>query len=306
MTALPDFFSRFHGELAALACAAIWAGATLYFKKLGGKFTASYLNFFKCLIALILILATAVFTMDAVPYIPNRALLLLLASGFVGIGVGDTAYFESLHYLGARRSLLMGILAPPITGFMAFAFLGEALAPLAWLGIILTISGVAWVVSERTPDSGPQESGHLIRGIVFGSFYAVCQAAGSVLTRSAFLSTDIDVLGSVILRLIAGLVFLMIWIVLRRPRLGEWIREKGAIKTWVLITWATFIGTYLALIFQQIALKHANAGVAQTLLMTSHLFIIPIMLWKGKKISLRALIGALIGTGGIVILFVIK
>lgn len=306
MSGLLDFLSHFQGELAALGCAAIWSVATLSFKRLGRRISSSYLNFFKCAIALVFLLATALAWHGRFPALGSTAAIFLLASGFIGIGIGDTAYFESLRYLGARRSLLMGILAPPATGLMAFLFIGEALAPASWLGILLTISGVAWVVSERTPDSGPQEAGHLKTGVFFGIFYSICQAAGSVLTRSAFLKADIDLLWSVILRLAAGLIFLILWIIIRKVPIGSWITDKDAVKTWGIFIWATFIGTYMALILQQLALKHANAGIAQTLLMTSHLFILPIMLWKGEKISPRAVLGALVGTGGIVLLFIVK
>jgi len=40
-------------------------------------------------------------------------LLALAVSGAVGIGFGDTMFFESINRLGARRSLLITILAPP-------------------------------------------------------------------------------------------------------------------------------------------------------------------------------------------------
>ncbi|MBN2416769.1 DMT family transporter [bacterium] len=306
MSGLLEFFSRFQGELAALVCAAIWSVATLYFKMLGRRISSSYLNFFKTAITLPLLLLTVIVGRHQVPHLLSNVSFYLFLSGLVGIGIGDTAYFESLRYLGARRSLLMGILAPPATGLMAYLFIGEALAPAAWLGIVLTISGVAWVVSERTPDSGPQEPGHLKKGVLFGIFYSICQAAGSVLTRSAFLQAETDLLWSVILRLVGGTLFLVFWIAIRKVPLGSWARGEGALKTWGIFIWATFIGTYICLILQQLALKYAHAGIAQTLLMTSHLFILPIILWKGKKISPRAFLGALIGTGGIILLFIVK
>lgn len=305
LNTLTDFAGRFQGELAALGCAAIWSVATIYFRRLGKFIPSSWLNFYKCIIALFMLLATGLIRDGLIPSLETSALILLFLSGLVGIGIGDTAYFESLRYLGARRSLLMGILAPPITGIMAYFFIGEALRPMAWLGIILTISGVAWVVSERSEDS-PQKKGHLLAGIIFGCFYAVCQAAGSVFTRMALVQTDVDLLWSVIIRLAAGVLFLVAWIGVRRPKPGSWVRKSGSYKIWGLLTWATFIGTYLALIMQQAALKYASAGIAQTLLMTSHLFILPIAARMGEKISIRAVLGALVGTGGIVLLFMIK
>jgi drug/metabolite transporter (DMT)-like permease len=304
-TLVTDFFGNYRGELAALGCAAIWSVATIYFLKLGKEFSSSYLNFYKCLIALILLLVTGILRDGHIPAVAGKALLLLSLSGLVGIGIGDTAYFECLRFLGARRSLLMGILAPPLTGVIAFFFIGEALPPVAWLGILLTISGVAWVVSERTAD-GPKVPGHLSAGVFSGIFYSVCQAVGSVLTREALLETDVDLLWSVIIRLAAGVIFLLFWVTVRRSPSSRGIWPRKSVKTWSILLWATFIGTYLALIMQQVALKFASAGIAQTLLMTSHLFYLPIS-WKlGEKLSTRAILGALVGTGGIVLLFLVK
>jgi drug/metabolite transporter (DMT)-like permease len=75
-----------------------------------------------------------------------RSVAFLSLSGAIGIGFGDTAYFASLNCVGARRALLLEALAPPLTALFAGVFLGEILPPSAWLGIALTVVGVAWVV----------------------------------------------------------------------------------------------------------------------------------------------------------------
>jgi len=57
------------------------------------------------------------------------ALGLLLLSGVLGIGLGDTFYFEALNSLGARRTLLL--VAPPRITPIALT-LQEALSLRAW------------------------------------------------------------------------------------------------------------------------------------------------------------------------------
>ncbi|WP_256995571.1 EamA family transporter [Halomicronema hongdechloris] len=62
---------------------------------------------------------------------------------------------------------------------------------------------------------------------------------------------------------------------------------------------AAFIGTYLALWLQQMALKYAATGIAQALLGTSPLFILPIVVLLGERVSLRAILGVLVALGGV-------
>jgi drug/metabolite transporter (DMT)-like permease len=66
---------------------------------------------------------------------------------------------------------------------------------------------------------------------------------------------------------------------------------------------AAFFGTYLAIWLQQTALKYAPAGVAQALLATSPIFVLPLLLALKERVSLRAALGALVALAGIWLLF---
>ena len=54
---------------------------------------------------------------------------------------------------------------------------------------------------------------------------------------------------------------------------------------------------------QQISLKYAAAGVAQTLFATSPLFVIPIVALMGERISLRAILGVVLAIVGVGFIF---
>jgi len=76
-----------------------------------------------------------------------------------------------------------------------------------------------------------------------------------------------------------------------------------ATRRWLTVFAAVFIGTFMGIWLQQISLKHTAAGIAQTLFATSPLFVIPIVAVMGEKISYRAILGALLATVGVVVLF---
>ncbi len=72
-------------------------------------------------------------------------------------------------------------------------------------------------------------------------------------------------------------------------------------KLWLL--GAIFVGTFLALWLQQVALKNANPAIAQTLIATSPVFILVIYAIKGVKVSKQSVIGTLAALAGISLFF---
>jgi drug/metabolite transporter (DMT)-like permease len=253
------------------------------------------------MIAIAMLGLTLALQSNQVPEISASHIWLLMLSGVVGIGLGDTAYFETLRLLGARRALLLETLAPPITGVLALMFLDEVLPAIAWLGIVLTILGVAWVISERLPKQ-PAGSINLERGISFGLLAALAQAVGAVLSRAALAETNVSPLWAALLRLLAGVLVLLLWGLIRRQT-GQWLKGLNSKRILGALILAAFGGTYLGIWLQQVGLKYAAAGIAQTLIATSPLFILPIAAWMGEAISIRAVLGVLIAVGGIALLF---
>ena len=294
------------GELAALGGALLWAVASIIYSHVGRAVSAAEMNLLKNLVAMALMGVTILILRQALPVTPGPAVGLLLLSGVVGIGLGDTAYFETLNAVGPRQALLLETLAPPMAALLALLFLDEALHPGAWLGIVLTVLGVTWVVTERVPKAaagGAVRPGRLRRGVVFGLLAALGQAGGAVLSRAAFLQADVSPLWSAWLRLAAGAAVLGPWLAVTRGRVGGWLRQPGAGAVGGRLLAAIVLGTYLAMWLQQASLKLTMAGVSQTLFATSPLFVLPFAAWQGERVSLRAVLGAAVALAGVALLF---
>lgn len=302
MDAILDLLtSPFGGGLAALTAAFLWALASVWFTRLGSHLSVIEVNFLKGMLALILLVITLYLSGGGLQSIPANALGLLLVSGVIGITLGDSAYLQALQYLGPRRTLLLATLAPPMVGVIAWGVLGETLVWTAWLGILLTVSGIAWVILERTPDSAPAFD--LKLGLLFGFLAALSQSVALVLSRVALTRTSVDSLQSTILRLAAAVVMLAVWSLLRRKPLLSRTVFQAQPHLWATLAAATFIGTYLAMWLQQVSISLAPAGIVQTLLSASPLFILPIAALQGQKITPRAVLGALLALGGVALLF---
>ncbi len=304
-----SFPTTFRGELAALSAAVIWACASIVYTRVGKQLPPLLLNLVKGLIAIALLLVTLHYHNALFPTVSPRAVGWLLLSGAIGIGIGDTAYFQALNDIGPRRTLIVESLSPALSTVFAWLFLQEQLPLTAGLGIALTLAGILLVVSEGGRDR-PEPPRQWQRGIFCGLIAAFGQAGGAVLSRAAVGGSTLDPLWSTLIRLIAGVSILLIGLILQQ----RWQKPSGPLLPTALyslkeprflgiVTGTAFASTYLGIWLQQISLKYAATGIAQALSSTSPLFVTAIALGTGEKVSPRAIGGVIIAMGGIWLLF---
>ena len=292
------------GALAALSAACCWALATTMFKGMTKTIPPLHLNLLKGSIASFCLCATLLLTGRWSETIELLPVLTLVVSGVIGIACGDSAYFAALSRLGARKTLLTESIAPPLTAFLALLFLSESLSTYSWLGVLLTVGGVAWVISESTPDKkGVSLEEQKKAGVGFALLAASCQATGAVLSRAALSTSSISPLWSALIRLLAAVIMLSLWVFVYRAIPLRKFVEPLKVKIIKRLAFAVFVGTFLAIWLQQIAFKLNNAGVAQTLLATSPLFVLPMAPFIGERVTVRAVIGAIVAVVGVALLF---
>jgi len=291
------------GELAALAGAMLWAIASLIYARIGANIPPLVLNWLKGTVGIVLILCTLMLLRSPWPIAPPSQFAILTFSGVIGIGLGDTALLKALNALGARRGILMETLASPFTALLAWVVLGETLNTVAMMGILLTLGGVTWVITEKIPATTRNGSG-VGMGLLWGILAALAQAVGMVSSRFILVDQSISPLWSSLIRLTGGAVVLLL--LLWRQQ-GRWVpavslpRLSG--RAWVAVIIAATGGTYLGIWLQQIALQLAPAAIAQTLMGTSPIFILPLVAFLGEKVSLRAVLGVGVAIAGIALLF---
>ena len=313
-----DWVNNFIGEIAALSAALLWAISSVVYSRLGLKIPPLQLNFYKGIIAIALIVVTLLIQGAAFDDLSSSTIALLSLSGIIGIGLGDTAYFTALNSLGARRTLLLETSSPPMGALLALIFIGEQLTYSAWCGILLTILGIAWVISERNPVDKISVSR---QGILWGILAAIAQATGAVISRYALIHSEISPLESTLIRLVGGTVIVVSLLFLPTAAkqtnsrwqlsirtLGiiarQFVAEIPSVVETVEVAIAAFGSTYLGIWLQQTSLKFAPTGIAQTFLATSPLFILPIVALQGENISLRAIFGVVISLSGIAVMFI--
>ncbi len=308
---MESFFSNYSGELYALLVAFLWAGSSILYSRIGKVIHPLELNLIKGVLAISFVVITLFITRQWQANITPLAFLLLFISGAFGIGLGDTAYLDALRLIGPRMATLIKITAPPFAGLISWIFLGEMLGFKSWLGIVIIIASVAFVVVERTrserqnlPDPVAGSPSPIAwRGILMALIAAICEAIGVVASHAALTITRVQPMWSTFFRLFAGIVTAFILILAKRQPLGSWKNAPNFKKTFAMVITVVFFATFLGIFLQQLSLQSTPAGVTQTLIATSPIFVIPITALMGEKVSFKTILGSLAAIAGVALLF---
>lgn len=297
---------------AALAAALCWTVSSLIWRRWPTPLSASGLNLLKNLVALGLQLPLLLLLAE--PWrLPVRGLLLLVASGVVGIALGDSLFFAALRRLGSRRTLTIDAGGPAAASAMGALLLGEW--PLAGdlLGIALISVSVLLVARGAAPppatgdfscDSSFDSSCDPRRmqgGLLLALGALFCGSAGAMLSRAALLSGSIAPLQAATLRLAAAVAVSLPLIVRRRGALSAcWMAWCHGWR-WVLP--ATVLGTSAGLVLQQQALAALPGGLAVALMATAPVLALPLAWWwEGDPPGWRGTAAALAALAGVSLL----
>ncbi len=292
------------GEMAALAAAALWASASLLFSNT--KLSAWGMNFAKnvvaCLILLLQLGLMSVWYNQSAFRADSNAWIWLALSGVIGILIGDTCYFRSLQILGPGKALIVSTTAPVFAAILGAIFLGESLTLAITAGIIIATAGVIYVVSEKTTaDESPGlfPGSHAV-GIAAGILSAVCQAGGAVCSKMGMRSCD-PVESAMIRLLVSAVGAFLILIASRQLRsVLTAVNDRKVIANFFP---AVLTGTWLGILLCQVAYKNTTVSTATVLLATTPLFAVPLLrIFRGRPITLRAILGTLVAIAGIYVI----
>ena len=267
------------------------------FARLGKQMSAWSMNIGKGILALIVM--GLILLPSGISLGNTQTILLLAISGILGITFGDTLYFMTLTRLGSRLTLLLGSLIPVTTAIIAAVFLGESISLLSWIGVGLTISGVTYVLWERSDDV--QMSTHWKQGVGIGLVFVLANSLSIIFSKLGV--EDIPSMDATFMR--------QVWAMAGFGFIGF---LSGNMLTWVKpltnplllkpLLIAAFIGAFLGTWLSIYALKYTYVTVATVLNSTSPLFILPLAVWVLKEhVSIRAIVGACVALAGIALYF---
>lgn len=240
-----------------------------------------------------------------------------LASGVIGMGLGDLAVFAALPFLGSRITVLMTqCLAAPIAALGEWVWLGTTLtaAQMLWGVVILVGVAIALVPTRSRPPRVRVKP----LGFVFGTLAAAGQGVGALFSRKGVdVAADAGEvvhsvtfgLNSAYIRIVAGLIFTLAWFFLWRrlrglplspaPVASATERRRG----WWWLVANGLAGPVLGVGCYQWALATTPSGIVMPIAATTPLLAIPIAWWlEHDRPSSRSLIGAGVAVAGCIAL----
>jgi drug/metabolite transporter (DMT)-like permease len=306
---------NYTGELAALTTAICWSFTAMFFAEAGRRIGSFRVNSIRLLFAVAiysLVLLTA--RGQLLPDDLNRTQVFYLAlSGLAGLVIGDGCGFKALVMIGPRLATMIYVTAPIMATVIAWVFMGEQLQFVQLAGILITTAGIGWVVAERRYQDNNRfnlkadhpDAGTLSLGVLLGLISAFGQASGLILSKQAMLNCGgtLDPLPASFLRMLSSAI--MIWLfALIRGKIVDNVRafKNGGAMLFTLggAVFGPFLGVWMSLI----AVARIPAGIAATLNATTPIWIIPgVIAYYKEKVSVRALLGAIIAVGGVAVLF---
>jgi len=299
-------------QIAALLAALAWALSSLVaanpVRELGGPRFARLR-----MIAVTLILTSVATVFGDWGSLRLVDVVLLSASGMIGLLIGDAALFTAMARVGPRRTGLVFTVNAPFAAVMSVFIFGETFTLVAVFGAVLTVVGVAIAVGFRRKVSTvrnvaigdhafEQVDGRLWVGLAWGTIGALGQAGGAILAKPV-LDAGVDAITAAATRAVPATVGL--WIFARpldrvarssrRDRL-TW-RHVGYLV--ISATIAMVIGMTLVLY----SLGHGAVGVATILSATTPVMLLP-LLWitTRRRPTAAAWVGAALTVVGAALL----
>lgn len=305
--------SHYWGEIAAIATVLCYTICTQCFEAAGKRIGTLSSNLIRLWMALLLFCATMYLTKGT--FFPVQfsmvAWLWLGASGIIGFSIGDLFLFKAFVEIGPRITMLIFSLSAPFTAIIGWLFLNEHYTLYQWLGMAVTLIGVAMVILEKEEKNEKVSVKRKTRkitpsGILFGFGGMMGQAIGYIFSKIGMNSGNqmLDPFASTQIRVIAGIIGFIIIFTL----MGYWhriipaIKHKGAMG---FLFAGAFLGPFLGVALSLLALHYTTTGVATTIMALTPVLIIPFSVYLHKEhVSYRGFLGALVAFTGTALLII--
>ena len=206
-------------------------------------------------------------------------------------------------------------LAPPTAAIAGFFMLGETLAWNAWLGMLVTLTGIG--ISVLNKGASNKFSLKLpLKGVLFGIGAGVGQGVGLVLSKVGMSHYEVSIpageemvadlmpFASTFIRAVTGAIGFLCVMGLQRKfhTLATSVRDRKGMNAAV---WATITGPFIGVSLSLMAVQYTEAGIASTLMALTPVFIIwPAHFFFGQKVTFKEVVGACISVVGVLLFFI--
>ncbi len=297
------------GEFAAIGTAVFWAFSSLFFTLGGNRVGAECVNLVRLYFGLLFIVIVQIYTTGQPTQwsVESWRHLVLFASAFVGLVIGDAALFYSFLLIGPRLAMLVMSTVPVFSAIFALLCFGEALNFVEGMAILAAIVAIGYVVAEdrgsKTRET-EQTSNHF-KGVMFALVGALGQTGNLIITKYALVD-DFSTLTATQIRIFYSIVILTLWAICR-GQLGTVVRKLADLKATLFIAVGALVGPFIGIWLSYIAINNTKIAIASVIMALPPVLLIPIAwYWLGEKATRRSIIGTLLAVIAIGVLLVVK
>lgn len=284
----------------ALLTAIVWASSVILFRKSGESVHPLALNFFKTVLAALLMFPTLwLIQQELIRDVPISDYMWLIASGILGIAFADTLFFKSLNLLGAGVIAIVDSLYSPFVIVVSLLWLGEIMTGIQFVGTALIISALLTVTHTKGRASLPLKD--LLLGLFWSSSSLAMMAVGIVMIKPLLERTPL--LWALEIRLLSAAIALTVILAFNRER-REIIKTLNMQRQWRFTLLGSFLGAYLSTILWMGGMKFTKASVAGALNQTANIFIfIFAAIFLKEPITKVRLLAIILAIGGAFMVF---
>lgn len=238
-----------------IASSVCFSGASLVFASVSRRLSPMWMNIAKVLVAWTAF-AVTVFAFGSWAPIGMASTLALLASGALGLAIGDAFLLAAYARIGAARTLILFGFQPLFLGTASYYMFGQELSWVKAVAVVFFV-GCLFVFSlERYHQEGRWELGGLAAALVAVLF----DNTGVILSRWAFENAQgLDPLQANLVRCTGAIaLFAVLGTTLRVPLAAGWRRLDRPSRGLVIA--ASLVGCFLSLLLYLSALRTGHVA----------------------------------------------
>jgi transporter family protein len=237
--------------------------------------------------------------------ISAKALLMLVAAGFIHFIIGRLLAYDAFRLIGANRAIPISQICLIITVILSWIFLDEQLTVFVAIGALCMMAGVFLITREKGSAYGEKKKRSFdeVKGILLSLVAALCWGITPILIKPAVEQMGSSVVGNFITYSTAGIVLVLLLFTgsNRRQNFKRLSFKKGILP---MVVAGLFTATGQLLFFN--ALGRSPANIVCPLVSTEILFIFLLSLLVNRRIevfSVKVAMGMAVVVAGIFLLF---
>lgn len=290
-----EFGNAMTGVLAALGSTASWALCGVLFKRLGERLDPVGMTAAKSLVSVVALLPLVWWMAEL--RIPTGDLLLIAASGVVGIAVGDSFFFAALGRLSPLMLTVLLLTCPDVvTGLMGIFLLGEMPSLFVWAGICSVMAATVLLALPFDAQGGKSTA----VGVVYALLSIICSSVSTVIVKPVMTGEGgISPFSVTFYRMATAAVVLSAFACATR-RTGKWSVPFRDMRYLAGFAGVTALVAYGGFGLSMAAFRYLDIVAAGALLSLEPVFVLPFMVFfAGHKVRMNDIVGMLLAVAGV-------